>query len=483
MLSLQALLTLSASKPGAKLLASQLRRFAGILVLLACLSPMAAFGTTYYLATAADGGNDSHNGLSYNSPWLSPKHSLNCGDVILARPSTAYNSNNFNAGHWGNVSCPGGNNVAWLKCSTFDACKIWSSNEGINIDHSFWGVQGWEVTVADGTNGFCFGAAPSNANWVNIHHIIFANNIANGCQAGGFSAYNWGTSGVDYISIVGNIAYNAIKGSAQCYNAISVYQPVQWDWVSGTHIYIADNIAWNNYQPYYCGGVQAWGGNGIIFDTFDGSGSGLPTYGAQAVAKNNIVVGNGGHGIEVQNNVRGSYHALIYLMNNTSWGNEEDYQQQPNNLCAEILLNSAYNVRESFNLAVTRSATQCAGNPIYALSAYNINTSVWIYDNFAVGYNGQHTFKYAAGGFVYDKNNILGQQAYLQNAYTPSAPYCSGTANVSSCMGWLMTNFTPNASSAKSRGHQWPGTKPYDSLFPRWLCSVDIPAGLIAKGC
>ena len=483
---LQALLSLllACSFSGAKLLASGFRRFTGIFVLLSCFSPLLAFGTTYYLAPAADGGNDYNNGLSYNSPWLSPNHSLYCGDVILARPSQSYNSNDFNSGHWGNVSCPSGNNVAWLQCATFDACKIWSSNEGINVDHSFWGVQGWDVTVADGTNGFCFGAAPSYSHWTNIHHIIFANNIANGCQAGGFSTYNLGNSGVDYVAIVGNIAYNAIKGSAQCYNAISIYQPVQWDWVSGTHIYVADNITWGNFQPYYCGGVQAWGGDGIIFDTFDGSGTWLPyPYGAQAVAQNNIAISNGGHGLEVQNNVRGSWHAPIYLANNTSWGNEIDYNQQPNHLCAEVLLNSVYNLQERFDLAATRSSTECAGNPIYALSAYNVNGSVWSYGNFAFGYNGQNTFKWAFATFVYDLSNTLGQDPYFQNPYTPSAPYCSGTGNVANCMGWLMSNFTPIITSAKWRGHQWPGIKPYDPLFPRWLCNVNIPAGLIAKGC
>src|SRR3954454_1333141 len=204
---LHSLLTLSASISGAKLLASNFRRFTGILVLFCSFAPVAAFGTTYYLAPAGNGGSDSHNGLSWGSPWLSPKHNLNCGDVIIAEPSTSYDSNNFNSGHWGNVNCPSWNNVAWLKCNTFDACKIWSHNEGINVDHSFWGVQGWEVNVSDGTNGFCFGVAPSHANWVNIHHVIFANNIANGCQAGGFVTYSLGNSGVDYVSIIGNIAY------------------------------------------------------------------------------------------------------------------------------------------------------------------------------------------------------------------------------------------------------------------------------------
>ena len=468
---------------GAKLIMQGFARFTGIFLLLSILSPVAAFATTYYLAPAGNGGSDYHNGLSYGSPWLTPKHNLNCGDVILAQPSSSYDSNNFNSGHWGNVSCPNANNVAWLQCETFDACKIWSSNEGINVDHSFWGVQGWEVTVASGTNGFCFGAAPSSANWTNIHHIIFANNVANKCQAGGFMTYASGHTGVDYITIIGNIAYDAIQGGKQCYNAISIYEPVQSDWNSGTHIYVADNIVWGNFQPYLCGGVRAWGGDGIIFDTFDGSQSGLPSpYGAQAVAQNNIVISNGGHGLEVQNNKKGSYHSLIVLAYNTSWNNEINYKMQSEALCSEVLLNSAYNVHEAYNLVSTSSARQCVNDPIYALSAYDVDGTVKSYGNFAYGYNGQNAFKYAAGTFSYN-SNTLGQWPYLHNAYTPGAPYCSGTGTVSNCMGWLMSNFTASATAAKYVGHQWPGTKPYDPLFPRWVCNVTLPAGLIAKGC
>jgi len=467
-----------------KLLGRGLTRYTGIFLLLSFFSPLAVFATTYYLAPAANGGNDSHSGLSSSSPWLSPKHSLNCGDVILAEPSSSYDSNNFNSGHWGNVSCSSANNVAWLQCETFDACKIWSSNEGINVDHSFWGVQGWEVTVASGTNGFCFGAAPSSANWVNIHHIIFANNIANKCQAGGFVTYPSGQVGVDYLTIVGNIAYDAVQGSEQCYNGISIYEPVQHDWNSGTHIYVADNIVWGNFQPAYCGGVKAWGGDGIIFDTLDGSQTGLKyPYGAQAVVQNNLVISNGGHGIEVQNNVRGSYHAPIYIAYNTSWNNGINYKQQSDALCSEVLLNSAYEVGEEYNLVTTSSAKQCAGNSIYALSVYGVNGTVWTYDNFAFGYDSQNTSKYAYGTFGWGTSNTLGQDPYLQNAYTPAAPYCAGTGTVANCMGWLMTNFTPNATSAKGYGHQWPGIKAYNPLFPQWVCNVNLPSGLIAKEC
>ena len=458
---------------------------ASLLTLFACCSPLALYATTYYLAPAANGGSDSNNGLSWSHPWISPNHSLNCGDVILAAASTSYNSYYFNSGHWGNVSCPSGNNVAWLKCEAFDACKIYTNIEGINVDRSYWGVQGWEVNVWGGTNGFCFGAAPSYSNWNNIHHIIFANNIANGCQGGGFSSYNLGTAGVDYFTVVGNIAYNSIQGSDQCYTGISVFEPVQSDWSSGTHIYVAGNITWGNYQHNPCGGVQAWGGDGIIFDTFDGSVTKMPyPYQAQAVIENNISIGNGGHGIEIQNNVAGSAHALIYISGNTVWGNEQDLAMQPAALCSEILLNSAYNVQERYNLAATKAQKACVSNNTYALSAYDVNGSVSAYANFAFGYNSQNTWVWAGPGFAYASNNVVGVQPNFANPYVPGAPSCGGTGSVTSCMGYLINDFWPNTSSAQFAGYHWPSSSPgWAPLFPQWLCSANLPAGLVTKPC
>jgi hypothetical protein len=99
-----------------------------IALLLTILSvPVSA--TQYYLATAAGGGSDSNNGLSAGAPWLTPNHAVNCGDVITTTASTAYDSTNFQTGKWGTVTCTAGNNVARLKCATFDACKITANTE------------------------------------------------------------------------------------------------------------------------------------------------------------------------------------------------------------------------------------------------------------------------------------------------------------------------------------------------------------------
>jgi hypothetical protein len=51
-------------------------------------------------------------------------------------------------------------------------------------------------------------------------------------------------------------------------------------------------------------------------------------------------------------------------------------------------------------------------------------------------------------------------------------------------MASMIANFTPTASAAKSLGYQQPSnTNVYDSLFPQWVCNVNLPAGLVTKGC
>jgi hypothetical protein len=444
----------------------------------------ATSGATYYLAPQANGGRDSNSGLSLTQPWLTPNHALNCGDVIIAAASTAYDSDNFNSGKWGTVTCPSANNVAWLQCATSDGCKINSTKNGVYVDKSYWGVQGWEVTVSAPGTGFCFGAAPAWSKPTNIHHIIFANNIANGCMGGGIDLFNVGTASVDYLSIVGNIVYNGAQGSEQCYSGISIYQPVQTDSLAGTHIYIAGNFTWGNYQPNVCGGVQAWGGDGILFDTLDGS-QGLPyAYTAQAVAQNNIVIGNGGHGIGIENNVRGSSHAPIYLAYNTSWGNEESSYQQPNVLCSEILLTSAYNVEERNNLVATKAQTACVGNPEYAFSAYTVDGTDAVHDNFGYASPNQSSFVYNGPNYQFASSNITGVDPYLANANVPGAPTCGGTANVPGCMASVIANFTPGNTSAASYGyHAASSAAVSDPLFPQWLCNVNLPAGLVTMGC
>ncbi len=442
-------------------------------------------GVTYYLAPRSAGGSDSNSGLSASEPWLSPNHDLNCGDVIEAAASTGYDSANFGSGKWGTVSCPSNNSVAWLKCATFDGCKIYSTNQGIYVDHSYWGVQGWEVTVSGAGTGFCFGAAPEWSHPAEVHHIIFANNVANGCQEGGFSSFNVNTTAsVDYLSIVGNIAYNAAQSSAHCYSGIDIFQPIQSDAVAGTHIYIAGNFSYGNFDPNPCSGTIPTDGEGIILDTFDGSEGGIKTpFTAQTVVENNILVENGGRGFEVQNNMAGSQHAHIYSRHNTISANNKD-SHQVDVLCGEVLLLDASNTQISSNIVASNSAYGCGGYPVRAFSAYVADASDQVSGNFAYGLAAEPEFAYDSGAFTYGTGNSLGVNPSFTNEAAPSAPNCSGKANVNACMATVIADFTPTNSVAVSMGYQRPSsTTVSDPLFPQWLCNVNLPSGLVTMGC
>ena len=146
---------------------------------------------THYLSPT---GNDSNDGVSESTPWLTTFHSgLNCGtDNILALPSTAYTPSQFS--YWGTVTCPSQNNVVWLQCATFDACTMTipagSNAVGMWINRSFWGVQGFEIdSLSKSVNGqTCFNVSPPSPSSPPIRNVIFANNVAINCPAASFGA-------------------------------------------------------------------------------------------------------------------------------------------------------------------------------------------------------------------------------------------------------------------------------------------------------
>lgn len=445
-----------------------------------------AWATTYYLAPAASGGSDSNNGTSASTPWLTPNHSVNCGDVIQAAASTSYSEANFNQGNWGTVTCTGSPNVAWLKCITFDACKVTSSggNPGFYVDHSYWGVQGWEITITANTYAGCFLGAPNSSMQISVHHIIFANDICNGGYAGGIGCGISGTGSADYCAIVGNIAYNAAAGS-YCYSNIDIYEPLDYDSVPGTHIYIGGNFSFGALNSPNCnGGFPATDGEGINIDTLDGSQGAPASYTQQVLVDNNIVLNNGGRGIEVENNTMCTSCATIYIRHNTSWGNSTD-TSQTGGYCGEMQINTAYNIQSYFNLSVPKAATSCGTNTIYAFQVTGSPSATdQIYNNWGYSPFGNNSNIVSSSGFSFAPTNTFGTNPSFANPVGPSAPSCGSFASVPACMATVIANFTPTNASAVSYGYQIPSTaQTYDPMFPQWLCNVNLPAGLVTMGC
>jgi hypothetical protein len=430
-------------------------------------------GATYYLAPASSGGNDSNSGTDATHPWLTPNHAVNCGDLLIAQSgsyTTAFTS-------FGNVTCPAGNNVAWLECATPFACSMSvSNNYDMTINASYWGVQGWVVTNS-GTNTVykCFNVS---ANGSNFSHVIIANNIINSCQADGIGSTGWNGYGMDYVEILGNIVYQAGKSNANGYAGISVGSPIASDSNTGTHIYVTGNFVWGTEVNSCCDN------EGIIFDTISNY-----SYAQQIAAENNLTMFNGGGGVTVQGG--GNQYAPIYLDQNTAVYNNQNTNQD-NYTCAEILLASddstpvAYS-QAYLNLVDVKSTTStyCNGAPVYGLAIREGTGTDSMYQNFVYSSGGYNTNALSSTGFSFSATNGFGVNPSLSNPVEPSAPSCSSYSTTTACMAAVIANFSPTASAASGFGYQAvSNASNYNPLFPQWLCGVPgLPTGIVTMGC
>ncbi|MHB8392582.1 MAG: chitobiase/beta-hexosaminidase C-terminal domain-containing protein [Acidobacteriaceae bacterium] len=450
---------------------------------------VSAVGKTYYLAPSAQGGRDSNSGLTASLPWLTPNHTgLNCGDTIIAAASSAYAPIIPTQA----VTCAAGNNVVMIQCVTFDACKIilptTSTSAAVVIQNSYWGISGFECQnpeTSASTSQPCFAASPP-AGVGNIHTIVFADNVVNGSSGGGIVTYNYQTTSVDYVAIIGNIVYGTNAISDRCGSGISIYQPQQTDTLPGTHIYVAGNIVWSTSNP----ASGCYDGNGIIFDTFDGDQYPMSTpYSQQAVIDNNISLSNGGQGVltEYNNASPGPPFAHMYIRHNTTWNNVIGSYLFGSTNCGEILIQKAEST-EAFSNLSGANANGCGGlssNPVAALSVWYGDSTSHVYNNYAMSVGGYYTFSSNSAGFTFGPANLTQASIGFVNPVTPGAPSCGSATSAPNCAAAIIADFTPTNAAAKGYGYQVPSSTPvYDPLYPQWLCSVtNLPSGLVTMGC
>ena len=439
---------------------------------------------TYYIAPAAAGGNDSNNGLTPQTPWLTPKHNLTAPAIIYAAAGTYAPTQLQNQG-WG--TCSSGGDECWVICSTPFACSVSSTTQNaVEISMSYWGVQGF---VASAAGNDCFVAEPDYAAGLPLHNVIFANDIANGCKYDGFSTNAYYNSnpvvGTDYVAYLGDIAYGAGGNSTTCSAGLSFYLPVASDTLPGTHYYMGGNFAWGNTSN--CGD-----GEGAIFDTLDGSqcywSNPCPTpYRQQMVAENNLFIWNNGPGLQVDINQNGTGPwAQVYFKNNTVAYNQNGPSAATE--CGQINEATTYSTESTQNLVV--APTQyCFGGTTYRdygdLVSYSTANTVKVYQEFAYSAYGNGVGEVGSSGFTAGPNNTTSTNPSLANPVKPGAPSCSGRATTTACMASEIGNFAPTNAAANGYGYQTPSsTSVSDALFPQWLCGVsNIPTGLVTMGC
>jgi hypothetical protein len=250
----------------------------------------------------------------------------------------------------------------------------------------------------------------------------------------------------------------------------------------GTHDYAAGNFSWGNFDVNPCDGGNPSDGEGLLIDTPDGAGT-KPAYTVQLVVDNNIFIANGGRGLEVYQNTLGSTHAAIYFRHNTVWGNNLDAHNDAGD-CDEVLVNKSYATEVSFNISASNAAAGCFGHPIYAYYVHSGGSTDGVYSNVGWSKAGNHDGSASSTGFAYGPSNLFGTNPSFANAVAPGPPTCGNATSVPDCMATVVADFKPTNASAVGYGYQKPSSAPtYDPLFPQWLCSVNLPVGLVTMGC
>ena len=344
-------------------------------------NPYYTCATNYYVAAT---GNDSNNGTSPSTPWLTLQRANNslptggkaAGSCINVAPGTYAQGVSITAG--GNLASSTGYVV--YRCTTMDACTITYPNKvfcaGLNcsgVYPNYLFVDGFTFSASSVENyAFAFGCYNGNTGDVSsgCHHWWFVNNVVSGYGQGGVGLNDSEFFYTSHNTIYGNATQcNGIYGSGLAYvspKVVSGYAKTADDTnannnaalnslgVQGPsfpfHNLVAWNLVFNNWQG--CGPPPSTGytdGNGIIMDSF-GAGNGNPVaYTNQTLVAFNISYNNGGGGVHI------FYSEDVTVANNTCYNNGID----PNGVGAGgacIDTNDSYSDTIINNIAIAISA-------------------------------------------------------------------------------------------------------------------------------
>ena len=465
---------------------------------------------TYYMSPT---GSDSNNGLTAATAWASPKHAVNCGDVIIAASG---NYKTFGAlSYWGTVSnCPstgggidgtGGVYFAVILCgSTLGSCTTNQTTGGVAFDITAnnWAVEGWSVNSSGkgrAYEGYACNTASAGPNTM-LHHIAFINDISadnlqaadtNDCADNGGSTAVPSPAGVDYFATVGMIAQNSALDPI-CLGAIDVVGPGVLDTKAGTHYFVSGNFSYANANPactslYDTESYMAdtWAAHGVttqgVFSNnigFDSDRMCIHWTGAATTPtakiynntcfRDNVATGTDNLDGEIHIDGANPITAAITLQNNIAYQPLASSTGKPGHVAALSLAYpaSAFTNGGSGTQNVFRANnTQCVGN--YCNSTDDIET--------------------------YGASSTLGTNTYTNPAFTNTTdllanrlgvPNCSGFVTTTACMGWnantsalttpsIISDLVPTASGMTGKGYQLPSTTcAANADFPTWLKGI-----------
>ena len=281
-------------------------------------------------------GSDSAAG-TLGAPWNTLQKAdatASAGTCVNVAPGT------YAAGvtitHGGNAATPTGYVV--YRCQNLDACKITSTGGNGSPTFTIISSNSVNYVMIDGfdmaaASQAAYGAAVyinnNNAGaptgTLSAHHVWILNSLMHGYGEAGVA-----TNEADYIYVIHNSAYNnaGVTCDAQgsgiglvVAKGLSNYTATTMDKKYGPfNQIVAWNIAHDNMIITCGNAVSAYNtdGNGIIIDTFNGSGVDNVLYTKQTLVSNNLIYNNGGKGIQV---FRSSY---VTVSNNTAYNNNLD---------------------------------------------------------------------------------------------------------------------------------------------------------------
>ena len=480
-------------------------------------------------------GSDSYDGTEAThttgntGPWLTTKHAVKCGDVIIAAAGNY--TNQLNQGFGAVTDCPstsggidgtGGIYFATVLCGgpDLESCKIDPGQNNIAVDisqASNWAVEGFKgttdgadinnhVAAAFDADGATLGYSPVVIN--TYHHNAFINDVSYN------SADGFGSDSNDYIAFVGDIAQNSVQSNPNnwwCVAAFDIVGPGTTDTNPGTHFLFYGNFSYNNTVG--CPQGEPADGEDYMFDSFDTNAAA-----GQAVALDNMGWLAMHANFQLTNWNTHPTAAAIYLLNNTLYGgSQEDDNTQWTGSGISVGGTTPTNGPYWGGVTILNNISQPNlawvgnnignGEPVYALGTNGNLTDVTIggtgnenyFNGLATLCRGNYclpsTEPYGAAswGTLAD----LGTNFYTDPALRNTAdlvnnrvgvPNCSGFTNTSACMGYDSTTGTlttpsaisdlqPTASGTSAKGYQLPSTTCVTSgsvyqYYPSWLKGI-----------
>ncbi|MGE0787684.1 MAG: hypothetical protein AB7S26_18560 [Sandaracinaceae bacterium] len=285
-----------------------------------------------YVATAADGGNDSNDGRAATTggghgPWRTLQHAVDAlpdpapGYCVHIADGTYSLNSSVNISRGGNAASMTGFLV--FRSTNLLGARVVASRSIsaiLRAQAPYIILDGLEVMGDQSDDGSGIDTCSSGFGYNGIHHIIVLNSYVHGMGGSGIAAC-WGEY---YWMIHNRLDDNAYRS---WYSGVSIYEPVVIPSYSPTsydnrwtpyHNVIAFNRCHGNFTNP-SGGPHT-DGNGIIYDdTQHEQNAPHVVYAPRGLILGNVSWGNGGAGIQVGPT---SAHTDVY--NNTAYDNYRD---------------------------------------------------------------------------------------------------------------------------------------------------------------